>query len=152
VIDITDPQSPQIVGSVAILGQTPGVAVSGTLVYLAARPLGLQILPTHCESSSGAGEDGGTASVMRLRVLSNPSSRQSLIRLETRKGGLVQASVYDPAGRRVRRLSDGVIGVGSHDLSWDGRDDDGHSVAVGIYLVRVSTAEGTTTGRVVLVR
>jgi len=89
---------------------------------------------------------------MLLRVHPNPASCQTLIHFETREGGLVQASVYDLAGRRVRGLSDGILCPGVHDLLWDGRAQDGCAVPAGIYLIRVSAAEGTTTGRFVIVR
>ena len=47
-MDITDPQSPQIVGSVGTPGGALAVEVRGTHVYVADRPSGLQILPSQC--------------------------------------------------------------------------------------------------------
>jgi flagellar hook assembly protein FlgD len=89
---------------------------------------------------------------MRLRAYPNPASRQTLIHFETRNGGLVQANVYDLVGRRVRGLTDGIVGAGAHDLFWNGHGDDGRAAPAGVYLVRVSTTEGVTTGRFVIVR
>jgi hypothetical protein len=150
VIDVTNPQSPQIVGGADTPGYALDVAVSGTQAYVSDAS-GLAILPAQCDPA-GLGEDHRAESTMVLRAYPNPASCQTLIRFETRNVGLVQASVYDPAGRQVRGLSDGILGPSVHDLSWDGRDDAGHVVEAGIYLVRISTAEETTTGRFVIVR
>ena len=151
VIDITDPASPQIVGSVDTPDNAQGVAVSGSYAYVAAGESGLQVLPIQCEPSEARDEDR-VASAVLLRAFPNPSSARTVIRFVTPLAGLVQASVYDPAGRSVRSLSNGILAAGVHDLSWDGRDDSGRAVPGGVYLVRVSTAEGTTSGRFVIVR
>jgi hypothetical protein len=52
VIDITDPQSPQIVGHVVTPGLARGVAVAGSSVYIADGHFGLQILPAHCQGTT----------------------------------------------------------------------------------------------------
>jgi hypothetical protein len=139
-------------GGVDTPGYARGVAVSDSHLYIADDDAGLQVLPAQCESSSAVGEDHGTTSKMLIMAYPNPASPQMLIRFETSIGGLVQASVYDLAGRRVRRLSDGILGTGVHDLLWDGRNEEGHAVPAGVYLVRVSTAAATTTGQLVIDR
>jgi hypothetical protein len=48
----------------------------------------------------------------------------------------VELSVYDLAGRRVRRLESGFAPAGEHAVSWDGRDDRGAQVRAGVYFVR----------------
>lgn len=112
---------------------------------------GLQVLPVQCDPA-GVGFDGGGLSTRILRIIPNPSSTRTVIRFAAQIPGPVQASVYGPAGRLVRRLSTVIPGGGAHDLSWDGCDADGHAVAAGVYLVRASTPEGATTGRCVIVR
>jgi hypothetical protein len=49
----------------------------------------------------------------------------------------VELFVLGEDGRRVRRLSFGLRTNGMHLLSWDGRNDDGETVASGIYFVQV---------------
>ena len=49
----------------------------------------------------------------------------------------VEVSVIDLSGRRVRSLFAGPAGSGAYELDWDGRQDDGTLLPVGIYLVRV---------------
>ncbi|MBI2505253.1 MAG: gliding motility-associated C-terminal domain-containing protein [Candidatus Latescibacteria bacterium] len=49
----------------------------------------------------------------------------------------VKVSIYDLAGRSVRRLFSEAEGSGSYDWRWDGRGDDQKLLPVGIYLVRL---------------
>jgi flagellar hook assembly protein FlgD len=51
--------------------------------------------------------------------------------------GPVDLAIYDVAGRRVRKiLSSAVIPAGQYHDVWDGRDNDGHPVASGVYFVQ----------------
>ena len=56
------------------------------------------------------------------------------------------------AGRLVRGLFDGDLSADGYHQLWDGHDETGRAVPAGIYLVRVSTPEGSATARFVLVR
>ena len=67
-------------------------------------------------------------------------------------GGPSTIWAYDLAGRRIRVLVQESLAAGRHHLRWSGRDQRGRRVASGIYLVRVSTPEGTATARVLLSR
>ena len=49
----------------------------------------------------------------------------------------VEVALFDLAGRRVRSLFSGMEGSGARFKEWDGRDDAGEVVAVGIYVVKL---------------
>ena len=49
----------------------------------------------------------------------------------------VSLTVYDVLGQQVRQVWDGPLGVGSHRFVWDGRDEEGKTVAAGMYVYRV---------------
>jgi len=151
VIDISDLEDLKIIGSVASQEGAKAVAVSGTFAYVADFGRKLVVLSTQCDPA-GVWEDHQAPSTMRLMAYPNPASCRTFIRFETRASGPVAASVYDPAGRRIRGLSAGVLGAGDHQLLWDGHEDDGRAAPAGVYLVRVSTPEGTTSSRLVMVR
>jgi hypothetical protein len=53
--------------------------------------------------------------------------------------GTRRIAVYDALGRRVRTLSGEEPTGGSGSMVWDGRDDDGNVVAMGIYVVLIET-------------
>jgi hypothetical protein len=66
--------------------------------------------------------------------------------------GLVRLDVYDLAGRRVKRLFEGVLPPSRQHLRWDGRDDRGSGVAAGVYFVMLDSQLGTKTHRVIKMR
>lgn len=48
-------------------------------------------------------------------------------------------SVYDHAGRLVRRLCDQILPAGHHQIPWNGRGPTGGRLASGTYLMRIET-------------
>ena len=64
----------------------------------------------------------------------------------------VALRVYDPAGRLVRILYDGVRQAGSFTASWDGRDSGGASVANGVYFARISSDGVASARKITLIR
>jgi hypothetical protein len=59
----------------------------------------------------------------------------------------VSVSVYDVAGRELRRLAVGDLAPGVHQVAWDGRAEDGRQVASGIYYCVGSYAGGGSTAK-----
>jgi len=67
----------------------------------------------------------------------NPFAGQASLCYSVPSDGAVDLSIYDVAGRRVRELVRNNVSAGQHPVIWDGRDDNGSSVATGIYLARL---------------
>ena len=51
------------------------------------------------------------------------------------RGGAAEVSLLDLAGRHVRTLERGTLEAGRQVISWDGRDESGHTVANGVYFL-----------------
>jgi hypothetical protein len=64
----------------------------------------------------------------------------------------VRLVVYGLDGRVTRVLLDGPQTAGRHEVTWDGRDGDGHVVPAGIYFSRLAWRGRTIARRLVLVR
>jgi len=52
----------------------------------------------------------------------------------------VEATIFDLAGHYVRRLIDTALLPGRHTVIWQGKDDQGRSVASGVYLCRFTVS------------
>ena len=76
----------------------------------------------------------------------NPMRSSSLIRFQLSRGGPVVATIVDLQGRQVRELVRGTQRAGSHELSWDGRDQSGQMSSAGLYFIRLD-AEGRRLSR-----
>ncbi|MCA9734280.1 T9SS type A sorting domain-containing protein, partial [candidate division KSB1 bacterium] len=59
--------------------------------------------------------------------------------------------IYDAIGREIKTLYDGFKQAGSYQLTWDGTNDKGLSVASGIYFYRMQTKDFQSMKKLVLV-
>ena len=64
----------------------------------------------------------------------------------------VEITLYDALARPVRHLVDGEVSAGAHIVTWDGRDDQGRSVASGHYFYRMRTSAGSVTRQMVVIK
>jgi hypothetical protein len=80
----------------------------------------------------------------------NPFERATSIPYVLGRSGPIQATIFDPMGRRVRTLIDGVGTAGFHVIEWKGDDDRGSAVAPGVYFTRFIF--GGETGEVKLLK
>jgi hypothetical protein len=87
------------------------------------------------------------------------STRQSgneqahtMIRYELPQAEHVTITIYDALGRHVRTLEDGMQPAGSHHVFWNGRDNAGRPVAVGLYIYRMKAGNFVTQRTMVLTK
>jgi YVTN family beta-propeller protein len=106
--------------------------------------------PIAVERSAGSAVAPG----VRLGAPSpNPlASGVTRMALHLASAGRAVITVHDPAGREVARPLETTLAAGDHAVTWDGRSSDGRTLARGVYFVRLVTAEGMRTTRVVLSR
>lgn len=84
----------------------------------------------------------------------NPFNPETQIRFDVSGTGMqkIRLSVYDILGREIRVLADRTFAPGSHDIRWDGRDASGIAQGSGLYILRMESAQGTLTRRMVLMK
>ncbi len=81
----------------------------------------------------------------------NPSTMISYT-LGPGKAELTDLSVYDILGQKVATLVHEVQGVGQYNVSWNGHTDDGHPVASGMYMYRLSRGDRSDSRKMLLVK
>jgi hypothetical protein len=72
--------------------------------------------------------------------------------LDAEQPAPVRIVIHDLAGRAVRVLVDGFQSPGSHELSWDGRAEDGRELPRGVYFLHASTGGQLLQTRITLIR
>ena len=82
----------------------------------------------------------------------NPFNPSTVIRYDLASPTRVQVQVYDLAGHLVDTLEAGDESAGSHQLTWQGRDESGRSVAAGVYFYRLRAGDEVRTRRMVLAK
>jgi flagellar hook assembly protein FlgD len=68
------------------------------------------------------------------------------------RGGNATLAIFAVDGRRIRTLAGGAREAGVYRVGWDGRDDEGRTVAAGLYFARLTTQELKLTRTVMRVR
>ncbi len=82
----------------------------------------------------------------------NPFNPSTTIRFDLPVPGVAHLAVYNATGQLVRTLVERRMGGGTHRVVWDGRDAHGLRVSSGVYLFRLTTAEGALVRKMLLVR
>jgi hypothetical protein len=104
-------------------------------------------------SASPAGSGGGMPAVLTLSApRPNPSSAGIAFEALLPRSGAVALAIYDARGRIVRVLERGTVAAGRHSYAWDRADAAGRTMAAGVYVVRLETADGVRTRKVTLTR
>ncbi|HEY3216280.1 MAG TPA: FlgD immunoglobulin-like domain containing protein [Candidatus Eisenbacteria bacterium] len=90
---------------------------------------------------------------LRLTGAPNPFSASTTIRFDTpAAGGRAALEVFDAGGRRVTTLVDGFVAGGAHVARWTGTDAMGRRVKAGLYFVRLETAAGVQSLKLMVMR
>jgi len=85
-------------------------------------------------------------------VVPNPFNPMTTVKFDLPRSGRVQLTIFDLRGRLVRDLISGQMEAGSHDVVWNGRNDQGQTAAAGVYFARLSSADGHRTVKMVLAK
>jgi len=82
----------------------------------------------------------------------NPFNPQTAIRFTLDAKQNVTLAVYDVSGRLVRMLASGTQDVGTHSITWDGRDSAGSTVSSGVYFYRLDAGKFSATKKMVMLK
>jgi len=86
------------------------------------------------------------AAVPVFEVHPNPSIH-ALGLVGRHEPGVAFIEAYDTVGRRLARIWEGELDGSAHSVSWEARDDAGRSLPSGVYLFRLTCADGRTVSR-----
>jgi len=92
-----------------------------------------------------------TATALR-DICPNPFNPTTTIRFDLAQASTVTMRIYDLSGRAMRSLLNTRLEPGRHSIAWNGRDDEGRTLAAGTYLVRLQTSNFAGSRTVTLVK
>lgn len=82
----------------------------------------------------------------------NPFNPQTTITFTLPRPEIVNVQIYDSAGRQVRHLLHALKSVGQHSLMWDGRDDEGHNLSSGVYVIALRAGSFSQNRKIILLK
>jgi hypothetical protein len=116
-------------------------------------PLIVQDIPLHVNPDKALdGEYEAVNNVRIQRIWPNPFNTSTTITFLIPHDGPVSVRVFDISGRLIRNLSEGFLTSGTHQVTWNGRGQDGKEVVTGVYLFTVRTNGANIVGRMLLLK
>ncbi len=94
------------------------------------------VIPLEIRTPAGGGP-APAPGPLALRCAPNPANPGTEFRFHLSAAGGVEVAIYDLRGAQVRRLVAGRREAGPCRLAWNGRDDQGRTVASGAYVYRL---------------
>jgi len=88
---------------------------------------------------------------LKVNLYPNPVPGQCQIKISGANPGNARVEIYNLKGQPVRHL-EGMFRSTEHELQWDTKDDRGRSCPPGVYLYKVQMGNGSTTGKLLLLK
>ncbi len=82
----------------------------------------------------------------------NPFSQTSAIDIQAKRAQHIQVAIYNLKGQLIKTLADETFAQGMHNISWDGRDQNGNKCSNGVYFYKVVTPEKTFSSKTILIK
>lgn len=82
----------------------------------------------------------------------NPFNSTTCISYSLDKSGSVILDIYNIKGRKIRKLVDEAKNTDAHSIVWDGLDDQGQTLAGGVYFYRLKSGSAMLTRKMLLLK
>jgi predicted esterase len=82
----------------------------------------------------------------------NPFNPETRIEYTVPVPGIVELTIFNSLGQKIRTLISSHHSAGRYEVSWDGQDDSGHSVLSGMYLCRLSVERFVLTHKMLFIK
>ena len=82
----------------------------------------------------------------------NPFNPNTLLRYDLPQSGMVNITIHDMTGRKIKTLVNSAQSAGYKTIQWNGTDDNNKSVSAGLYLYTIQTGNFTQTKKMVLLK
>jgi FlgD Ig-like domain len=137
------------VGAAVTLSETTVARVRGRNL----KSLTLGSITGSSSAVTGVDTDGSIPTrAVALGNYPNPFNPRTTFTYTVPVAGDLALQIYDTRGRSVRTLSQGFFAPGEYSTTWDGRSNEGTSLASGVYFARLRSLAGTSVVKIVLAK
>jgi len=85
-------------------------------------------------------------------IYPNPFNPETTVQYSLHKADRVEIEIYNIKGQKVKTLINEQQNAGHYQVSWQGKDSNGKSVASGMYFCRLKTTSKTLTRKMMLIK
>jgi hypothetical protein len=102
--------------------------------------------------TSAVGDAGVPMAPAMQQNAPNPFNPETRINYALGTAGVAQLRVFDSSGRLVRTLVDGQQEAGQHSVVWDGTNNNGTTLASGVYFYELNTDQGHASRKALMLK
>ncbi len=88
----------------------------------------------------------------KLSNFPNPFNPTTNINFSLTKAEHIKLEIFDIKGKKIRTLFDGELAARSHNVLWDGKDDNNSTVSSGMYFYQIQTATEFSSRKMILIK
>jgi len=139
---------------ITVFFNTDNISSGGHYCNLLVRDLynNITVVPVHLHVNWPVGIAPDQEGNSSLTCYPNPFDQKTTIRYTLDQNSPVRLEVFDLHGEHVRTLANIQQAQGIHQTTWDGCNEKGSQMVRGIYTLRLTTATGTETIKLILIR
>lgn len=153
VINVGNPGSLVQVGNYDALNQFYDFAVQGNLLYIVQHnPYCLGVYDCSAAIQLTGVDDDTTMPETEFSSYPNPFNSVTTFKYSLHEAGVVELSIYDIKGKKVKEISISQQKAGEYTRQWDGTNADRKPLPSGIYFCRMQTGSFRHTIKVVLLK
>ena len=89
-------------------------------------------------------EPDNISSILSLANFPNPFNPETNITFNLNQTAHINLAIYNPKGQKVITLTDSILETGSHQVTWNGKDQQNKKVSSGIYFYKLSLNQKTS--------
>jgi len=82
----------------------------------------------------------------------NPFNPETSISFDIKEAGKVSLDIYNVKGQKVKTLLNDHREAGTHNIVWNGTDDNNRSVSSGIYFYKMKNGKFSSTKKMILMK
>ncbi len=150
--DLIQDSSYQVIGSELVSFQVTLDAYGSAIFAIGTEAHLPEIPPLPTVVSINKPADKLVSSFALKQNFPNPFNPETTIEFTIPVTDKIKLVVYNILGEKIKTLLDKRLSSGRHQLTWDGTNESGGSVASGIYLLRLSSSKFSQVKRMVLLR
>lgn len=90
--------------------------------------------------------------ISSIRIFPNPFNPTTTIAFTTINPKDISVDVYNVRGQKVKTIHKGSLPAGNHQLQWNGVDENGRSVASGLYFTRIKDGNNVKVIKMMLMK
>jgi hypothetical protein len=113
-----------------------------------------QVTPRMLSDFNPVANDDNVLTPMQIELIGNypnPFNPETTIRFKMEKAAPAEVIIYNDKGQIVKTFST-IATQGINSVVWDGKDNNGHPVASGVYLFRLKSGSYSSTKKMVLMK